>query len=180
MEAIGQRSGASKTLGYAYFTNVDHVLLALRERELRLLYERVRRAASAATTFDAQMHAALTAYFDSVAERGLLLIELEQAVRARRIVTSPTDGTNDFLDWLADLINAELSVGRRRAKVLAGVVAASVNTHAAIWRASRFTRAQIEAAALAFVLGGMRSAAAQAVAEAVAAETGHGEDVRRR
>ncbi len=40
MEGIGQGAGASKTLGYAYFDNVDHVIVALRERELGLMFLR--------------------------------------------------------------------------------------------------------------------------------------------
>ena len=46
MQGIGQGAGASKTLGYAYFDNVDHVIVALRERELGRLYERVKGAAA--------------------------------------------------------------------------------------------------------------------------------------
>ena len=46
MEGIGQGAEASKTLGYAYFDNVDHVIVALRERELGRLYVRVKEAAA--------------------------------------------------------------------------------------------------------------------------------------
>ena len=46
MEGIGQGAGASKTLGYAYFDNVDHVIVALHERELGRLNVRVKEAAA--------------------------------------------------------------------------------------------------------------------------------------
>ena len=46
MEGVGQGAEASKTLGYAYFDNVDHVIVALRERELGRLNVRVKEAAA--------------------------------------------------------------------------------------------------------------------------------------
>lgn len=158
MEGIGQEAGASKTLGYAYFTNVDHVVVTLRERELRHLYQRVEEAADAAERFDDRLGAAFGAYFDIVAERGLLLAELEQAMSARRIRTGRSDGTVDFLGWLAALIDAEFEVGERRARSYAAIVAGVANLHAGIWQRSRFSRHHIEATALAFALGGLRAA----------------------
>ena len=81
MEGIGQGAGASKTLGYAYFDNVDHVIVALRERELGRLYERVKGAAVEVVGLEAKVAAAFGAYFDICVERGLLLGDLEQAAR---------------------------------------------------------------------------------------------------
>lgn len=160
MEGIGQEAHVSKTLGYAYFTNVDHVIVALRQRELAELYRRVEAATESATSFDDRVAAAFRAYFDIVAERGLLLHELEQAMNARRIESRGSDGTNDFLHWLAGLIHDEYGVGIRRAIAYAAIVAGTANLHAAIWRQTRFSRRHVEGTALAFALGGLRSAIA--------------------
>lgn len=160
MEGIGQAAGVSKTLGYAYFDNVEHVVVALRERELGDLYARVQEAAAVATTFDARVAAAFHAYFDIVTERGLLLGELEQAVQTRRLAPSADDGTDVFLRWLAGLIDDEFGVGRRRATWHAAITAGLANAHAAIWKPSRYGRDHIEAMAIAYALGGLRAAIA--------------------
>jgi hypothetical protein len=64
-------------------------LLALRECELNELYARVEAAADAAS-FDERVAAAFHAYFDIVAERGLLFGELAQAMHTRRITPTAT------------------------------------------------------------------------------------------
>lgn len=158
MEGVGQAAGASKTLGYAYFTNVDHVVVSLRERELNRLCERVEAATDPGRSFEEQVTAAFHAYFDIVAERGLLLAELEQAMSARRIPTTAADGTNEFLSWMAKLINEEFSVGRRRSLAYGAIVAGVANLHATMWKRSRLSRRDIEETAVAFALGGLRSA----------------------
>lgn len=160
MEGIGQAAGASKTLGYAYFDNVEHVVVALRERELHELYARVREAAAAAETFDERVAAAFHAYFDIVAARGPLLGELEQAMHSRRIAPTTGDDTDAFLSWLAGLIADEFGVTRRRATWYAAITAGLANAHAAIWKPSGYGRDRISSMAIAFALGGLRAAIA--------------------
>lgn len=72
-------------MGYAYFDNVDYLVRALRTCEVGVLYERVEAAAAEVGTLDEKITATFGAYFDIVAERGVLLGELEQAVKARRL-----------------------------------------------------------------------------------------------
>lgn len=157
MEGMGVEAGASKTLGYAYFTNIEHVVIALRERELQHLYRRIEAASAGLESFDERVRAAFHAYFDVVGERGLLLGELEQAMHARRIPAAK-DGTDEFLRWLAGLIDDEYRVGPRRAMGHAAIVAGLANAHAAIWLPSRARRDDIEQMAVAYALGGLACA----------------------
>jgi AcrR family transcriptional regulator len=160
MEAVGLEAGASKTLGYAYFANVEDVIRALREREMGRLNQAVASAAGSVEGFEDKLAAALRAYFDHVAERGVLLLEIEQAVRARRLEVMP-EGTNDFIEMIASMIDDEFHVGRRRATWYAATIGSLANTHAWIWQPSRYSRERIEAQALAFALGGLRAALAE-------------------
>jgi AcrR family transcriptional regulator len=160
MEGLGVEAGASKTLGYAYFPNIEAVVLALRERELGLLYKRIERAASASESFEERFASAFHAYFDVVAARGVLLGELEQAVRARRLDPGSADGTDAFLRWWAGLIDDEFGCGRRRARGYAAIAAGLANAHATIWKPGRFSRRHIEGTAIAYALGGLRAAVA--------------------
>lgn len=162
MEALGRQAGASKTLAYAYFDNLEHVVAALRQRELRQLYRLVEAAAEAATTFDARVAAAFHAYFDIVEERGLLLHQLEQFVSARPVEIAGVDDTNEFLQWLAALIRDEFGVSVGEAFSYAALVGINANAHAAIWLLSGCSHDQIEAAAVRFTLGGLRSALGRA------------------
>jgi AcrR family transcriptional regulator len=159
MEAMGLEAGASKTLGYAYFANIEDVITALREREMGHLNQRVAEAAAAYDHFDDRLAATFRAYFDVVAERGVLLGEIEGAVRARRL-SALAEGTNDFIAWLAGLIDDEFGVGRRRATWYAAIIGSLANTHGWIWKPSRYSRERIEAQAIAFALGGLRAAIA--------------------
>ena len=109
---------------------------------------------------EAKVAAAFGAYFDICVERGLLLGELEQAVSARRISAPDSDGTDAFLEWLAELIDAELGVGTKRAWAYAAVVASNANVHAGIWRYTGFSRRHMESTAVAFAVGGLLAAVA--------------------
>ena len=100
---------------------------------------------------------AFRAYFDVVTERGLLLGELEQALHTRRIPPA-ADGTNEFLRWLASLIDDEYGVGPNTAMWHAAITAGLANAHAAIWVPGHFQRKDIEEMALAYALGGLRTA----------------------
>lgn len=158
MEALGRRAGASKTLAYAYFDNLEHVAAALRQRELRQLYRQVEAAAEAARSFDERLAAAFHAYFDIVEERGLLLHQLEQFASSRPVEIGGADDTNEFLQWLAALIRQEFGVEVGEAFGYAALVGINANAHAATWLLSGRSRDQIEAAAVRFTLGGLRSA----------------------
>src|SRR3954454_24067095 len=73
MEAVAQEAGASKTLGYAYFANVENLIESLYERELSALYEAVEAATQEVIGLDARIAAAVHASFDIVEQRGMLI-----------------------------------------------------------------------------------------------------------
>ncbi len=158
MESVAFAAGTSKTLGYAYFENSGHLVAALRARELRALYQRLEAATEGLTSFDARLSAAVHAYFDTVAERGMLLARLNEALSARHIETDPSDGTHEFLFWLAAMIDEEFHVGQRLSRSYAEVIGDAANSHARLLGTGRFKRADIEARCVRFVLGGVRAA----------------------
>src|SRR5256885_15992285 len=62
MEAVAAAAGVSKGLGYAYFTNRGDLLLAVLDREMRLLETRVRNALRAGDTFEDRIRGAVHAW----------------------------------------------------------------------------------------------------------------------
>ncbi len=158
MEAVAQEAGTSKTLGYAYFENSGHLVASLRARELRSLYQRLKAATEGLESFDHRVAAAVHAYFDTVAEKGMLLARLNEAVSARHIETDDSDGTYEFLSWLATVVDDEFGVGRRLSRSYAAVISDAANSHARLLATGRYRRAEIEERCVRFVLAGVRSA----------------------
>jgi len=70
------RAGVSKALCYRYFDNADELLVALAEREMVEVANRVRNAMAATATFEASVRASLAAWFDVLAERGDVIVAL--------------------------------------------------------------------------------------------------------
>jgi AcrR family transcriptional regulator len=79
MEGVAARAGVSKALGYRYFDNADELLLALYDREIADLRSRVNAALVGVTGFEEQVRASLTAWFDTLAERGTVIGTIMQA-----------------------------------------------------------------------------------------------------
>lgn len=160
MESIAQSAGASKTLGYAYFTNLDDLIWSLYDREVGLLFERVEAGLATADTFDDRIRAAVAAYFDSVAERGAMLVRLQAGIVARRLGRDRPNRGMGFLETLADIIRDEFGLSRRRAMAYAAVMAGIADSHGRVWGTGTLGRAELEESCVHFMLAGVRDAVA--------------------
>lgn len=158
MESVAQEAGASKTLGYAYFTNVEDLILSLWEREVTALYERVETASQGVEGFDDGIAAAVHAYFDIVEQRGMLLVLLQEGMGTRRMRPGRRP-RNEFLRWLAGIIEQELDLEREAARAYAAVAARVADTQARIWVARRLPREEMEQGCVRFILAGLRAVA---------------------
>ena len=160
MEAIAQEAGASKTLGYAYFANLDDLIWSLYDRELADLYGRVEAGLATAETFDDRIRAAVTAYFDAAAEKGAMLVRLQAGIVARRLDRDRPNRTIGFLETLAELIRDEFGLSRRRAMAYAAVMAGIADSHGRVWGAGALGRPELEESCVRFMLAGVRDAVA--------------------
>lgn len=160
MEAIAQSAGASKTLGYAYFTNLDDLVWSLYDREVSLLFERVEAGLATADTFDDRIGAAVAAYFDFVAEHGAMLTRLQAGIIARRLGRDRPNRGMGFLETLAELLREEFGLSRRRSMAYAAVMAGIADSHGRVWGSGTLGRAELEASCVRFMLAGVRDAVA--------------------
>ena len=158
MEAVGDAAGASKTLGYAYFGNVDDLILALWERELGHLYDLVVAASEGASDLTEKYAASMHAYWDLVAARGQLLASLQSGINARRLDTSRSPRTEEFISWFADAICAEYDVTRRTAITLAIAATSVPNLFSNAMSRRGANRAELEALSIRFGVAGLRAA----------------------
>lgn len=160
MEAIAIEAGVSKGLGYAYFENRNDVLLALLEREMVEHERRVGEAMAAVDSFEAKIRAAVRAWFDTVAARGVLLGRLLEA--------TPLQG--DLKAWRADryrnyealyarMAEREFGVSRRDGEIAASVLIAGLSGLLDRWIARRDRRRDLEDTFVRLAIGGLRALA---------------------
>src|SRR5690606_8584002 len=80
MEAVTERAGVSRALGYFYFENTDLLIKALYQREFGAVYEALKPALEAPGTLEDRVRAKVHAYFDVVEQRRDLFALLNNAL----------------------------------------------------------------------------------------------------
>lgn len=78
MEAVAARAGVSKALSYRYFDNAGALLVALFDREVVDLDQRIMAAVQSADSFEAKVRASFAGWGGSIGDRGRLLGRLWQ------------------------------------------------------------------------------------------------------
>jgi TetR/AcrR family transcriptional regulator, fatty acid biosynthesis regulator len=110
VEKIGREAGISKSLVYAYYTNLTDLLRALYQREMRALRKRQAEAAEHATTFEDLVRSITHAYLSYINERGLI-IERLQAEPSVCEMHDPTDfGRDAAVDYLTKIVIAHFNL----------------------------------------------------------------------
>jgi AcrR family transcriptional regulator len=129
IEKIGRKAGISKSLVYAYFTNLTELLRALYQREMRSLRRRQAQAAERAETFEELVRSITHAYLHYINERGLILQRL-QAEPSVCEMQNPTDfGRDAAVDYLAGIVvshfNLPEAIARAATDISFGLSAAA-------------------------------------------------------
>ena len=155
MEAVAERAGVSKGLGYAYFKNADDLAIALYDREVGEVYRRVEEAVEAADAFEARIRASIRAYLRAGRERGELIGILQARLQGRWYARSGRRRVGGFLKFWARHLMTDLAVGREVAEPLAAAMLTATETGVRVASARRIPRAQVEETCVRFVLGGL-------------------------
>lgn len=104
MERIGKEAGISKSLVYAYFSNLTELLAELYRREMRQIRRLQAEAADASESFEELVRSLTHVYLSYMHERGLL-IERLQAEPSVSEAHDPTEfSRNRAVDYLTDII----------------------------------------------------------------------------
>jgi AcrR family transcriptional regulator len=156
MEAVRERAGVSRGLGYAHFANAGDLAFALYEREVTDLDGRVAAATAAARSFDARVCAGTRAYFDFVAERGDLLARLQTRLGGHRLRRSLSQRLGGLIGYWSRQLEDEFGVSAELAESLARAALAASDALARAWRAKRLARGDAERLCIEFMLGGLR------------------------
>jgi AcrR family transcriptional regulator len=156
MEALRERAGVSRGLGYAHFANAEELAFALYGREVADLDGRVAAATAAAQSFDARVRAGTRAYFDFVAERGDLLATLQTRLGGHKLRRSLSQRLGGLIGYWSRQLEDEFGVSPELAESLARAALAASDALARAWRAKRLARGDAERLSVEFMLGGLR------------------------
>lgn len=124
MEGLAAAAGVSKALPYRHFANAEAALVALHDRELGRLAQRILDAVAEADPGDPMLRAAIAAYFDDVEERGDLLNILAGA--GSPLPEIAAGGMRPAPTYVAQLLTRAYGVRGRRSLVLAALLAGLV------------------------------------------------------
>ncbi|HUA34671.1 MAG TPA: TetR/AcrR family transcriptional regulator [Candidatus Binataceae bacterium] len=156
MEGVSERAGVSKGLGYAYFENADDLALALYDREVSEVYERIERESMRHDSYEQRVRQAVRTYFDLVATRGVLLAVLQTRLSGRKGRRTRRERLHRFIGFWADQIQQEFGAPRPVAESIAAATLSASDTFARGWAAHRLKRREIERVCSDFLLGAAR------------------------
>jgi AcrR family transcriptional regulator len=155
MEAVAQRAGVSKGLGYAYFKNADDLAIALYDREVGEVYRRVEEAVERADSFEARIRASVRAYLDAGRERGAVIGILQARLQGRWFARTGRRRVGEFLAFWAKQLSSDLGIAREVAEPLAAAMLSATEAGVRAATARRIPRAQVEETCVRFTLGGL-------------------------
>lgn len=151
MEGLAARAGVSKALPYRHFENAEDVLVELYLRELRGLGTRILEACDGRPDDDLVI-AAVGAYFDAIAERGVVLGKLSSS-GSHVPVLAVERGAPRASAFLAGMLERAYGVHGRQALVLGNVVAGAVLAAGDSWARGDCSRQTAQEIALKAALG---------------------------
>lgn len=158
MEGVAAAAGVSKGLGYAYFSNSNTLLRALLEREVGKLNRRIAAAFGRETDFEGRLRATIHAWFDHVAEHGILMGRLLEATRNDGPHVEARNAYNRFNEqWWADLAERELGVPNGRGQIATAIILAGLQGVVRRWTECDDSREELEEVFMRVAMGGMRN-----------------------
>ncbi len=156
MEAVTERAGVSRGLGYFYFETTADLVRALYKREFGSIYEALIPALEGAGTLEERVRAKVHAYFDMVERRHDLFAQLNTALDGPEY---RRDRRERFLWWegyVADLVGDEFDVDPKLARILSRLLMAVDGRCVNMWYREKMPRADVEEICVRFQLGGLR------------------------
>jgi len=158
MEGVATAAGVSKGLGYAYFTNSGTLLRALLQREVRKFNEHVIAALATEQDFEARLRAVIHAWFDHVADQGILMGRLLQATRNDGPHVEARNAYNRSNEqWWADLAERELGVPNGRGRIATAILLTGLEGVVQRWVQCGDTREELEEVFVRVAMGGLNN-----------------------
>jgi AcrR family transcriptional regulator len=160
MESLAARAGVSKGLGYAYFQNAEELALELFDREVARMYGEVSDAIERGSDIADRVRRGVSKYLDVVGERGALLTLLQTKLAGRKRRRSVRERLRPMFQLWTDLVASHFRLSASDADAITGMMLSVSDSMARAWIAKRVSRRDAEDLCVAFILAGLRGAAA--------------------
>jgi AcrR family transcriptional regulator len=160
MESLAARAGVSKGLGYAYFQNAEELALELFDREVARMYDEVGDAIKSGSDIADRVRRGVSKYLDVVGERGALLTLLQTKLSGRKRRRSVRERLRPLFQLWSDLVASHFQLSASDAEAITAMMLSVADAMARSWIAKRISRRDAEDLCVAFILSGMRGAAA--------------------
>jgi AcrR family transcriptional regulator len=158
MEAAAAAAGVSKGLGYAYFANRNELLIALLERELAELGRRADEGVRAATDFEGRIRAGIGAWFDAMAERGVLIGTLLTTHSIQGPLEERRQAWNrDMENFYGAIAEKEFGIETHKARVAAAILLSGMSGVLDRWTQVGDPRAVLEDTYVEVVMGALHA-----------------------
>lgn len=156
MEAITDRAGVSKALGYFYFNRLEDLLHELFTREFEAVYVRLVPALTEPGTIEERIRRKVAAYFDVVGERRDLFSQLNTHLRGPEYRRERQERFRLWEQYVADLVEAEFDVPDGTGRLLARLLMVIDDRCVNIWLRDEMPREAVEEICVQFQLAGLR------------------------
>lgn len=107
MEAVTNRAGVSKALGYSYYPRFEDLLHELFNREFGEIYVQIQAAVDAPGTFEERIRRKVHAYFGTIEDRRDVLLELQRNLQGPEYRRERRARWQLWESYIASLIEGE-------------------------------------------------------------------------
>lgn len=155
MEAITDRAGVSKALGYSYFNRLDDLFHELFAREFTVIYDRLGPEIAAEGPLEDRIRRKVSAYFDVIEERHDLYLRLNQNLQGPAFRQDRRARQMRWETYVADLIKSEFLVQEGMARPLARLLMHIDDLCVRLWTQDNLPREKAEELCVQFQLAGL-------------------------
>ena len=158
MEGVAARAGVSKGLGYAYFGNKEELLVALFDREMAILDERIAAAVASAEGFENRIRAMIVVLFEITTERGMLIGNLQQANLDEGPLEEKRQQRQAVVEnFFADMVTEHFGLTRRQAVTASAILLGGTSGALSVWLRRKASRREIIDTWVRLVMGALHA-----------------------
>lgn len=155
MEAITERAGVSKALGYFYFNRLPDLLHELFTREFEAIYVKLVPALTSAGTIEERIRRKVKAYFDVVGDRNDLFAQLNSNLRGPIYRKERQERFRLWEHYVANLVEEEFDVLEGQGRLIARLLMVTDDRCVHFWLRGEMPREEAEELCVQFQLAGL-------------------------
>jgi AcrR family transcriptional regulator len=161
MEAVTNRAGVSKALGYAYFPRFDDLLHGLFSREFSAIYLGLQAALDGPGTFEERLTRKVHAYFEIIGRRRDIMLQLQRNLQGHEYRRERRARWALWEDYVAKAIEEEYGAPETVSKTAALLFMRVDEACIEVWYRLGYDREEMEQACATFQINGLKALLAE-------------------